>query len=398
MRTARAILLAILVGSPLAAHAQATGAVGGVVVDGISREPVGGVLVTLGGLDPVLTNDAGVFVLLRVPLGEQELRFEHLAYGTHTQTLLVEGGREIALEIGLTAQAMQLSPLIVEAVSELGERRVSSGHVINEVRVAEIDRAAIEGLTLSQLLQNTMPGVMVRQSTSGAICISYRAVRTNSRGGCNALTVVLDGVPMSTAAFLDVSLRLADVERMEVLSPGQAGVRYGMLAGQSVLVIETKRGQGPRQSDLSRLLPPFDWSDEAEPYPWWQVFGSAFLANAVGVGIGLVLADHCFWTPEEATLFALRTRCRGAATLGAGLLSVGLPALGGTLAARRYGRTDRSHGRVIPSSVMAGMILTGGYLMVIEGEGGARTTGAVVLSLGVPVVLTLADRVFRILR
>lgn len=392
-----AVLLAWLAFSPAASAAQ-TGAVGGRVLDRDSGEPVEGVQVTVAGVDSMLTTADGIFVMMEVPVGRHELRVEHLAYGRHFESIVVSPGAEIALEISISTQALQLAPLVVETVTELERRRITSGHVINEITVLDIDRAAIEGLTLSELIQNRVPGVNVRRLSNGAICVSYRAVSANSRGGCNALTVVLDGVPLSDPSFLDSSIRLADVERVEMLSPGQAGVQYGMLAGYSVLVIETKRGQGPRQSDLSRLLPPFDWSGETEPYPWMEVLGSAFLVNALGVGLGLVLADHCFWTPEESTLFALRTRCRGAGTFAAGVLSVGLPAVGGSWATRRSGRTERSHGRLVPSAVTAGMILTGGYLMLIEGSGAARPVGAVVLGVGAPLALTFSDRIFRILR
>jgi hypothetical protein len=44
------------------------------------------------------------------------------------------------------------------------------------------------------------------------------------------------------------------------------------------------------------------------------------------------------------------------------------------------------------------MILTGGYLLLIGGDDAGRSAGIAVLSLGVPVVLTLSDRLFRILR
>ena len=393
-----ALILAGLVAFPQTAASQQTGAVGGRVIDRETRQALAGVQVTLTGVDSVITTEDGIFVMLEVPVGPRELRLEHIAYGTHRESIIVSPGGEIALEISLSTQAIQLAPLVVETVTELERRRITSGHLINEITVLEIDRAAIEGLTISQLLQNRVPGVNVRRSTSGAICVSYRSVSANDRGGCNALTVVLDGVPISNPSFLDNTIRLADVERVEMLSPGQAGLQYGTLAGHSVLVIETKRGEGPAQGDLSRLLPPFDWSGETEPYPWLHVFGSAFLANAVGVGVGLVLADKCFWTPEEATLFALRTRCRGAGTFAAGVVSVGLPAIGGSWAARRFGSTDRSHGRLVPSAVTAGMVLTGGYLLLIEGNGVSRSTGGLVLALGAPLALTLADRIFRILR
>jgi hypothetical protein len=44
------------------------------------------------------------------------------------------------------------------------------------------------------------------------------------------------------------------------------------------------------------------------------------------------------------------------------------------------------------------MTLTGGYLLMIQGGDHAQAAGYVVLSAGVPLTLTLADRIFRALR
>jgi hypothetical protein len=391
------LLMVLFAALPLHASAQTASAVGGRVSDP-SGEPITGVLVTVTGMQPVLTGGRGIFVVHGVAPGERVLTLEHLAYGTHSQIVVVSAGQELALEVTMSPQAIELAPLVVETVSELEERRVSTGHGISEVTALQIDRAATEGLTLTELLASHVPGVQVSRSLTGATCVRYRSVRADNRPGCNTLTVVLDGVPLSNPSFLDGTIRLADLERVEMLSPGQAGMRYGTLGGQSVLVIETKRGPVARTSELDRLVGPFDWTGEPEPYPWLKVLGSAFVANAVGVGVGLALADHCFWTPEEASMFALRTRCRGAGTFAAGVVSVGLPALGGSIVTRRYGRTSRSHGRVMPSAVTAGIILTGGYLMMIESEGAGRTAGTIVLAVAAPLALTVADRVFRILR
>ncbi len=48
--------------------------------------------------------------------------------------------------------------------------------------------------------------------------------------------------------------------------------------------------------------------------------------------------------------------------------------------------------------VAGALALSAGYIMVLGGEGGAEMAGGVVLSLGVPAVLTFADRVIRIRR
>lgn len=380
------------------ALAQQTGTVGGRVLDRDSGEPVPGVLVEIVGATSTLTDARGVFILEGVPLGPLELRLQHLAYGTHTRDVTVEAGGELALDVSISTQAIELAPLVVETLDELALRRRTSGHSINEITVQDIDEASRAGLNLGQLLQTSMPGVMVRPGFGAQMCVTYRAIRTgNDRGDCDGVSVVLDGVPVADPSYIYSSIPLRDIERLEMLSPGQGGVRYGMRSGQSVLLIETKRGHATRRSDLSRLLTGLDWTGETEPYPWLSVFGRAFVANAIGVGIGLAMAERCFWTPDTSA-FALRTRCAGVATAGASILSVALPAVGGSAAARWGGGTDRSHGRIVPSMVTAGMFLTGGYLLLIGGDGGTERAGIVVLGVGVPAAMTLSDRIFRILR
>lgn len=393
-----ALVALVVVAFPSGAAAQETGTVRGRVVDQESGEPVQGFLVSIEGAETVLTNATGTFVFLTVPVGERQMTLEHIAYGRHSRSVLVQARVELALEVAVSTQAIELSPLLVVTRSELEQRRVSSGHVLNEINFAEIDAAARSGLNLSQLLQNRMPGVLVRPGRLGQMCVTYRAIRSdNNLGDCDGVSVILDGVPVADPSYIYTSIPLRDIERLEMLSPGQAGVRYGMRTGQSVLLVETQRARPVRQNDLSTLMTGFDWTGEQEPYPWLQVFGSSFVANALGLGIGLVLADRCLSTPEASTL-ALRTRCRGLATAGASILPIALPALGGSVAARWAGQTERSRGRIFPSMVTSGMILTGGYLLLISGDGASQTAGTVVLSIGVPVVLTLSDRIFRKLR
>ena len=397
LRAAPAVAI-MLVAAP-GLSAQETGTVGGRILDRETSQPVPGVLVRVPGVEPTLSDEQGVFILREVPSGQRTLTFEHLAYGEHRRGVLVESEGELALDVTISPRAIELSPLVVESVSDLEFRRRTTGHSMNEIRAAEIEQADRAGMNLSQLLQAAMPGVLVRPGFGGAMCVTYRAISTgNNLGDCDGVSVILDGVPISDPAYIYRSIPLSDIDRLEMLSPGQGGVRYGMRSGQSVLLIETKRGQAQRRSDLSRLVTGLGWEDEAEPYPWLGVYGHAFLANAIGVGIGLALADRCFHTPERSSAFALRTRCGGAETTGASLASVVLPATIGALAARRGGRTERSQGRAVPSMVTAGMLLTGGYLMLIGGDGPTEVGGAIVLGVGVPAAMTVSDRIFRVLR
>jgi len=166
----------------------------------------------------------------------------------------VETRAELALEVTISTQVIELSPLVVETLTDLDRRRISTGAAMNEITLPQIGLAARSGLDLSQLLQNSMPGVDVRTGRLGQMCVTYRAIRSdNNRGGC-------DGVSVADPSYIYTSIPLRDIERVEMLSPGQAGVRYGMRNGQSVLLIETKRAEAVRVRDQSRMMTGFDWT------------------------------------------------------------------------------------------------------------------------------------------
>jgi hypothetical protein len=383
---------------PTWVDAQEAGRISGRVVDADSGAPVASVVVQVFGLSPVVSDENGSFLVEGVPPGPNRVTFEHLAYGTYVRTIDVESGGEAAFHIAIAPRALELAPLVVEATSELEERRITSGFSINEIGADRIDRAAQAGLDLAELIETALPGVETRAGMGNAVCVTYRPIRSgNSTGGCDGVEVRLDGVPISDPAYIYRALPLRDIERIEIMSPAQAGAQYGMRTGQGILLIETKEATAALTSDRSRYLTGWSWEEESEPYPWLRVLGSSALVTAATVGLSLALADSCFRTPEDKPL-ALRTECGPLSTAGASIGSVVLPSVGGGLAARWAGSTERSRGRLVPSMVTSSIALVGGYLMMLGGDGGTEAAGAVLLFVGVPLTQTLADRVMRILR
>jgi hypothetical protein len=222
-------------------------------------------------------------------------------------------------------------------------------------------------------------------------------------GRCNDLSVFLDGVPVTSPAALYSMIPLGDIERLEVLSPGQAGVQFGSDAGWGVLLIETRRGTRPERSSRAgeELLTGFDRLLEAREYPWARVALSSTVGNAVGLGLSILAADQCFEIRERGIL-GVRSQCNFITTMVAGFLAVGLPALGGSYAAGWAGTTDRSRGRQFPAIVVGTLSVAAGYWLVVQGDSQrspeAVTGGTALLLVGTPTLLTLADRVLRILR
>jgi hypothetical protein len=74
----------------------------------------------------------------------------------------------------------------------------------------------------------------------------------------------------------------------------------------------------------------------------------------------------------------------------------------GPLLTRWTGRTPYSEGRTYPALLTAAVTASIGYMLYVNGENhhsdGTRTAGQVVLAVGIPLTLTLSNRVFRMLR
>ncbi|MGH7502085.1 MAG: carboxypeptidase-like regulatory domain-containing protein [Longimicrobiales bacterium] len=399
-----ALAFAILVLPPASsADARQTGVLSGTVVDNETLEPVtDAVVIVRGTLFRTATDAGGAFRFEGLPAGEQQLVLQHIAYGEHTESVTVRAREHMRLRIRIAQNAILLEPVLVEAQTELERRREQDGHGVSEILRPAIDDAARRGLDLGQLLRDRMPGIRVRSNASGSsTCVEYRGGASSGRT-CREVTVVVDGVLITAPSTIYGTIPLATIERLEILSPGQAGTQFGAAANYGVLLIETRTGPRPeRRAERSLPLSGFDWSEEPSPYRWFRVVGSSFLGNAIGLGVGHLIADQCIDTSRSG-FPGIRTRCGPISTTVAGVISLALPALAGSAAARWAGGTERSQGRLLPSSAIASLAVAAGFLLLVEGEGHrsdvTKTAGTVVLVAGTPALLTLADRVFRSLR
>lgn len=411
----RAAVLALLVGAvtlgapgiravaqePTPDQARAPGIISGRVIDEGTGAPIPDVRIRVEGTSiEALTNERGMFSLSGVPAGQQRLFLHHLGYGEHARLVLVPEADRLTVEARLSTRAIELAPLLVETMTEVDRRQATTGAQVNEVERPVIDLAHRTGQNLGDLLRQEIPGASVRPGWFGGACVEFRGARATG-GRCREMTVFMDGVRIADPGLLLATLSPNDVESMEILSAAEAGARYGSVSSYGVLLIETRRPPRPGRRSLDESGRPqatlFDWSQESRPYAWKKTFATSFLANAVGVGAGLALAHQCLWRTEAGSL-GLRTRCGGAATTGIGFLAMGLPAVGSALAAQWGGATDRSSGRVTPMSLTAALGLASGYMLVIHGTETSQAAGTIILGLGVPVLTTLADRIFRSLR
>jgi hypothetical protein len=380
----------------VAVAAQQTRTVTGRVIDESTQQPITDVTVRVRNTPlTAVTGTDGRFVLPLVPVGSHVLTLEHLAYADTTQSLVVRADSDAFVQLRMTSRAVALPGVTVQGRTELDARRQSTGFSMNELKRESIDVAARQGMTLWELLRDEMPQVQVREASRGiAACVEFRgAVRLT--GGCNHMAIFVDGVNMSAPGTIYPNIPLGDIERVEALSPGQAGVQYGTLGGNGVLLIETRTGSLPDRDGQrqSTVVFGFDWSQEPTPYRWRHAVGGSFLANTLALGIGLSAARSCYLI-EEQTL-GLAENCGGFKAFGVAFTSVLLPVIATTLTARWGGSTARSHGQVLPSLLLGSAAAASGYLIIIQGS---DVAGGLMLGLGIPALGILSDRLFRVLR
>jgi hypothetical protein len=393
----RHILLPLVTASALSA--QQTGTLSGRLQDEGSLAGIASVIVRIASTDLSALSDAdGRFQIRGVPAGSQVVLLQHVAYGERVDTVLIRAGQEARLDLRLSMRAVQVDSVVAEAATELQARRRSTGAAMHELLRPAIDEAARKGQSLAELLRDQMPSLNVQSQSAGFLtCVEFRqgsGLRTT--GACQMMAIYIDGVFMSAPGTIPPNIPLNDIERVEAISPGQAGVQYGTLGGNGVLLIETRRGPGPqRQRPGETYLIGFDWSEEPNPYPWVRVIASGVLGNALGLGVGLLAAEQCLLVDDRRGTVGVRDECGGLKALAAGSLAIVLPIFGTSYATRWGGSTVRSRGRLVPAVVVGSVSALTGYLLLVEGQ---NVGAGVALGLGIPALVVLSDRVFRVLR
>lgn len=408
-----AAFLALAGGGAADADAQQTVDVPGVVLDVATGLGIHDVILRVAGTSvSAATDEEGRFTLRGLPEGTWTLRVDHLAYGSHEHRIAVAADQTVEIQIRLAPEAIELEALVVEAESARTRSERAQGSSLHVVERAEIERALGTSRHLGDLIRQTVPGVRLRQGNNLAgtdVCIEFRAAATISlvqRRPCNHPMVVVDGVPVSNPNYLYGTMGLQNIERIQMIPPGEAGARYGTGSLYGVLLIDTRTpgryvpGEDRRVDPVDlRRRTAFDWNRDPGGHPLLRTSAGALLGNAAGLAAGVAIGRRCIGMDPRDQIV---TRCGTAGNLGAAAAAMVLPAVSAALGAHLGGSTAVSRGRLLPAVLAGGLMIFPGYAFSMATVGGgseaANGVGAFMLVVGTPLFATLSDRMFRDLR
>src|SRR3989441_8428090 len=244
-------VIALLVGTvPVAAAQQ--GAVGGVVTDQTSGNPIGAARVAAVGTAVFAqTNATGGYRLSGLSRGQVTLRVSAIGYGAVTRVVTVAGGEAATQDFALTLQPYSLDEIVVTATGEQAKREV--GNVINSIRADSLVQTRPIA-NMNDLLSAKAPGVDVLAGNLTGAGSRVRIRGTNSLSLNNEPLYIIDGVRMTSAnnsSSIGIGgtnpSRINDInpeelESIEVVKGPSAAALYGTAASTGVIVIKTKRG------------------------------------------------------------------------------------------------------------------------------------------------------------
>ncbi|MGQ0712301.1 MAG: SusC/RagA family TonB-linked outer membrane protein [Gemmatimonadaceae bacterium] len=267
-----ALLAAALAPQRLAA--QATGAIGGLVVDSTNRQPIPGVAISIPGTGHgTITDEAGRFSMRAVPAGTVTLRAQRLGYGPTEQTISVVSDQTAVANFTMAPIARVLAEVVATGYGATIRRELSSS--VSSIQGEDLANTPVAGVDAA--LQGKAPGVQVVQNAGNpGAGITVRVRGAASISASNQPLWVIDGVPLlredfSQFGFLggqDITavtgISPDEIESIDILKDAASAAIYGSRAANGVVMITTKRGRAARprfsfnmytgQQDISRKM------------------------------------------------------------------------------------------------------------------------------------------------
>lgn len=235
---------------------DSTGAIGGKVTDGTTKEPLPDVTIAITGTSrSTLTKPDGSFLLSGVGQGVQHVRVTRIGYSPVTQDVTVNGSGMTSVDFAMQPQAAILEPVVATGYGR--QRREAITGSVSTVDAPSANKGV--KTNVDQLIQGRAAGVEVTQNNGEPGAGSQVLIRGGSSlSASNDPLYVIDGVPINNVqtepdatgvggapALPRNPLNLlnpSDIASITVLKDASATAIYGSRASNGVVLIETKQG------------------------------------------------------------------------------------------------------------------------------------------------------------
>lgn len=232
-----ATLLSLLLAPVLNLSAQDVVRVEGRVVDEQNQPMMTVGVVQKGTANGVVTDIDGNYSI-SVPAGST---LEFLSLGYRTEERTVNG--DAAINVKLFADILSLDETVVVGYGVQKKSDITGS--ISQVKSDEIGNRTITSPVAA--LQGKTAGVQILSSSAAPGSSLTVRIRGISSNGSSDPLYVVDGRIASSISGIDPN----DIESMEVLKDGASAAIYGAQAGNGVILITTRRGQGEGKINYS---------------------------------------------------------------------------------------------------------------------------------------------------
>ena len=205
------------------------------IVSDESGSPLPDVSVQVKGTQTGTITSADGTYSLSLPPDAKVLVFSSVNMVTKEESI----ANRSAINVSLTTTANALTEVVVVGYQTVRKKEIT-GSVTN-VSGKELAQKPIGNFT--QLLQGKATGVQVTGQSGRPGAAGYIRVRgTGSVNASNEPLIILDGIPITTAAYS--LLNPNDIEDLVILKDAASQAIYGSRAANGVIVISSKKGRG----------------------------------------------------------------------------------------------------------------------------------------------------------
>lgn len=260
-------------------HAQQ---VEGVVIDGLTGDPLPGVNVVVKGTTIGVSTDTEGQYQLEPRSLQDTLVYSFIGY--QTQEILINGRTQINIE--LQPQALTGENVVIVGYGTQRREKVSGS--VGQISAENVDNFSTSNT--QQLLQGKVAGVTVTSGGGAPDADATVTIRGVGTFGNDQPLYVIDGMQTNSMDFVNPK----DIESIEVLKDAASAAIYGNNSANGVIVVTTKSGRPSDDLDINirssvGFQNPTNKLDFVNAQQWVDLQSEARTNDGLGLAPGLTM-------------------------------------------------------------------------------------------------------------